>query len=59
MRDCPPPPHPPYPTMALHEDGLVAISLLDPNAQAFVKYKSITKCALIIDVQAFNSTFSH
>ena len=42
----------------LHADGLVDKSLLSPNAWAFVKYKSLAKCALIIDMQAFNHACS-
>ena len=42
----------------LHVDGLVDKSLLSPNARAFVKYKSLAKCALIIDTQAFNHACS-
>ena len=42
----------------LHADGLVDKSLLSPNARAFVKYKSLAKCALIIDMQAFNHACS-
>ena len=42
----------------LHANGFVDKSLLSPNARAFVKYKSLAKCALIIDMQAFNHACS-
>ena len=42
----------------LHADGLVDKSLLSPNARVFVKYKSLAKCALIIDMEAFNHACS-
>ena len=38
----------------LHADGLADKSILSPNARAFVRYKSLAKCALIIDMQEFN-----
>ena len=42
----------------LHVDGLVNKSPLSPVARAFVKYKSLAKCALIINMQAFNHACS-
>ena len=42
----------------LHADGLIHKSHLSPNARAFIKYKSLAKCALIIDMQAFNHACS-
>ena len=42
----------------LHADGLIHKSPLSPNARAFVKYKGVVKCALIIDMKAFNHACS-
>ena len=42
----------------LHADGLINKYTLSRNARAFVKYKSIGRCALIIDMQAFNDACS-
>ena len=42
----------------LYTGGLINISPLSPNARAFVKYKSLAKYALIIDMQAFNHAYS-
>ena len=42
----------------LHAHGLLHKSPLSPNARAFVYYKSLAKCALIIDIQAFNHASS-
>ena len=38
----------------LHADGLINKSPPSPHAGAFAKYKSQAKCALVIDMQAFN-----
>ena len=42
----------------LDADGLVDKSLLSPNARAFVEYKSLAKCALLIDMQEFSRACS-
>ena len=42
----------------LRTDGLIHRSPLSPNAHAFVKYKSLAKCMLIIDMQTFNHAWS-
>ena len=44
---------------ALEAQGLVRRSYRPANARAFVKWKSLETCALIIDMRHFNRAFAH